>query len=246
TAVLIEIARKKGNYLPDLSFGTHFFQDLVEASIRYLPLYPDNEEIVFHDEFLSKSPNALFKILPAYSNLSNVVHVIDVSSVAKGKVLRVLMNADLNKAVGILSPPTSHIETSVSKSDHIETLTSDHWRWRMDMAEKLAFQIDAKRFSVKNLFILGSTSSTRAQESSDIDLLINFNGTGDQKKELQSWLEGWSLCLDEINYLKTGYKAGGLLDVHYVTDKELKDKKKLSEKFSFEVDNMKELTIQKK
>ena len=29
TAVLVEIARKRGNYLPDLSFGTHFFQDLV-------------------------------------------------------------------------------------------------------------------------------------------------------------------------------------------------------------------------
>ncbi len=42
TAVLIEIARKKGNYVPDLSFGTHFFQDLVEAAIRYLPLYPDD------------------------------------------------------------------------------------------------------------------------------------------------------------------------------------------------------------
>jgi len=41
--VLIEIARKKGNYVPDLSFGTHFFQDLVEASIRYIPLYPDDE-----------------------------------------------------------------------------------------------------------------------------------------------------------------------------------------------------------
>jgi len=35
TAILIEVARQKGNYLPELSFGTHFFQDLVEASIRY-------------------------------------------------------------------------------------------------------------------------------------------------------------------------------------------------------------------
>jgi hypothetical protein len=246
TAVLIEIARKKGNYLPDLSFGTHFFQDLVEASIRYLPLYPDNEEIVFAEEFLLKSPNALFEILPAYSNLSNAIHVIDVPSVTKGKVLRVLMNADLNKAVGVLSPSTSPIEASDSIGAPIESLTSDHWRWRMDMAEKLAFQIDAKRFGVNNLFILGSTSSTRAQEGSDIDLLINFNGTENQKKELESWLEGWSLCLDEMNYLKTGYKAGGLLDIHYVTDKEMKDKKRLSEKFSFDLDNMKELTIQKK
>ena len=247
TAVLIEIARKKGNYTPDLSFGTHFFQDLVEASIRYLPLYPDNENNVFHDEFLSKSPNALFEILPAFSNLSNVIRVIDVPSVTKGKVLRILMNADLNKAVGILGPPTSTIETSTTPTiGPVESLTSDHWRWRMEMAEKLAFQINAKRFAVKNIFILGSTSSTRAQEGSDIDLLINFNGSEDQKKDLQAWLEGWSLCLDEFNYLKTGYKAGGLLDIHYVTDKELKDKEKLSKKFSFDIENMKELTIQKK
>jgi len=244
TAVLIEIARKKGNYTPDLSFGTHFFQDLVEASIRYLPLYPDNKEINFNEEFLLKSPNTLFEILPAYSNLSNVIHVIDVPALTKGKVLRVLMNADINKAVGILSSPTSPIDTSTSQTGNIESLTSEHWRWRMEMAEKLAFQVDAKRFGVKNIFILGSTSSTLAQEGSDIDLLVNFNGTAKQKKELIFWLEGWSLCLDEMNYIKTGYKAGGLLDVHIVTDDELKDKEKLAGKFNFEIDNMKELTIQ--
>lgn len=246
TAVLIEIARKKGNYLPDLSFGTHFFQDLVEASIRYLPLYPDNEEIVFNEEFLLKSPNALFEILPAYSNLSNIIRVIDIKAVTKGKILLVLMNADLNKAVGILSPPSSPLESAELSTGIMESLTSEHWRWRMDMAEKIALQIDAKRFGVKNMFILGSTSSTRAQEGSDIDLLINFNGNGKQKRELESWLEGWSLCLDEMNYLKTGYKAGGLLDIHFASDEEMQDQNKLAKKFSFDLENMKELTIQNK
>ena len=42
TAMLIEIARQKADYVPDPSFGTHFFLDLVEAAIRYLPLYPDD------------------------------------------------------------------------------------------------------------------------------------------------------------------------------------------------------------
>ena len=41
TAVLMEIAARRGNSVPDLSFGTHFFQDLVEGDIRYIPLYPD-------------------------------------------------------------------------------------------------------------------------------------------------------------------------------------------------------------
>jgi len=44
TAMLIEVAKKKKDFVPDLSFGTHFFQDLVEASIKYLPLYPDDEK----------------------------------------------------------------------------------------------------------------------------------------------------------------------------------------------------------
>ena len=43
---------RKGNYLPDLSFGTHFFQDLVEAEIRYLPLYPDEHGTALPGELL--------------------------------------------------------------------------------------------------------------------------------------------------------------------------------------------------
>ena len=46
TAMLIEIARRTGDYLPDLSFGTHFFQDLVEAGIGYLPLYRFHGDLV--------------------------------------------------------------------------------------------------------------------------------------------------------------------------------------------------------
>ena len=59
SAIIIEIARKKGGYLPDLSFGTHFFQDLVEASIRYLPLYPDDPDVVFNEAFFLRTKNAL-------------------------------------------------------------------------------------------------------------------------------------------------------------------------------------------
>ena len=40
TALLMEVAAKRGNYVPELSFGTHFFQDLVESAIRYLPDLP--------------------------------------------------------------------------------------------------------------------------------------------------------------------------------------------------------------
>lgn len=103
TAVLIEIARKKGNYVPDLSFGTHFFQDLVEADIKYLPLYPDEPANAFNDDYLLNGKNQLAKLLPHYADFEEVVRVIDVQQQSAGKMLRILMNSDEDKAVAMLA-----------------------------------------------------------------------------------------------------------------------------------------------
>lgn len=101
-AMLIEIARRKGNYVPELSFGTHFFQDLVESSIRYLPLYPDDDGVVFSEEFFLHAENQLPVLLPEYAWLAQVVRVIDVAKASGGKLLQVLMNAEEDRAVGLL------------------------------------------------------------------------------------------------------------------------------------------------
>jgi pyruvate, water dikinase len=105
TAVLIEIARRRGGYVPDVSFGTHFFQDLVEASIRYLPLFPDDPDILFGESFLKTSPNELGDLAPEFADLASVVRVIDIPKTTAGLVLRVVMDAEADRAVGFLSPP---------------------------------------------------------------------------------------------------------------------------------------------
>jgi hypothetical protein len=104
---LIEIARRHGNYIPDVSFGTHFFQDLVETGIKYLPLYPDEEGIVFNERFLLDSKNILTRLAPEFKDFKDIVHVVEIPSVADGKVLNILMNADLNEAMGLLERPAS-------------------------------------------------------------------------------------------------------------------------------------------
>jgi pyruvate, water dikinase len=104
-AMLVEIARKVGNMVPDPSFGTHFFQDLVEADIRYLALYPDEEGIVFSEAFFRDSPNALPNLLPEYEHLSNVLRVIDVPAAAGGKELCVIMDAESDQGLGFLVEP---------------------------------------------------------------------------------------------------------------------------------------------
>ncbi len=104
-AMLVEIARKTGSYVPDLSFGTHFFQDLVESRIRYLALYPDEDGIVFNEPFFLQSPNQLSAMLPEYAYLAEAVRVIDVAQVADGHELHVVMDGEKDEALGFLATP---------------------------------------------------------------------------------------------------------------------------------------------
>jgi hypothetical protein len=224
TAALIEVARKKDSYVPDLSFGTHFFQDLVEANIRYLPLYPDDTDVVFNERFLLGAPNILPELLPEFADLKDVIRLIDVQAAADGRVLNVLMNADLDEALGLLAEPNVLPEEVSSTETTPGREREAFWRWRLQMAERIAAAIDPKRFGVAGAYVFGSVKNATAGPGSDIDLLLHVRGTPDQQADLQRWLEGWSLCLAELNYLKTGYRTEGLLDVHYVTDKDIEQR----------------------
>ena len=222
TAVLMEVARKKGNYVPELSFGTHFFQDLVESDIRYIPLYPDEPEGYLDETFLRRARNLLPDLIPELESLADVVHVIEVAQEGESRVLRILMNADLDEAVGIFDVPrTAPAEAPVPGDTIVATPVEAHWRWRFRMVERIAIDLDADRFGVKSLFIFGSVKNATAGPSSDIDLLIHDEGAGPKRGELDLWLDGWSRSLAETNYLRTGYQSEGLLDVHYVTDEDI-------------------------
>jgi predicted nucleotidyltransferase len=89
------------------------------------------------------------------------------------------------------------------------------------MAERVAAAADAVRFGIKGLYLFGSAKNGTAGPGSDINLLVHLSGTAEMRRDLLAWLEGWSLCLAEMNYLRTGVRRDGLLDVHVVTDEDL-------------------------
>jgi len=221
TAMLVEIARKEGNYVPDLSFGTHFFQDLVEASIRYLPLYPDEPDNVFNQDFLLHAPNLLPELLPEHARLAGTVRVIDVPRASGGLVLRVLMNGDEDRAVAVLSAPAALSEVAHGRRREAEA-RDFHWRWRVHISERVAAQLDSERFGVRAVYLIGSTKNATCGAGSDIDLLVHYDGSEEHRRALEAWFEGWSLSLAELNFLRTGVKTAGLLDVHYVTDDDIR------------------------
>jgi predicted nucleotidyltransferase len=130
------------------------------------------------------------------------------------------MNAELDEAVGLLAKPVESVET-IWPSNVREPVQEDHWRWRLRMAEKIAAELDPDRFGVEALYIFGGVKNATAGPGSDIDLLVHFAGDESKRKDLLLWLEGWSLSLSEINYLRTGYETDGLLDVHIITDEDV-------------------------
>ena len=225
SSMLIEIARKKNDYVPDVSFGTHFFQDLVEANIRYLPLYPDERDIIFNEDFLLDSPNIFSQLIPEMSHLANVIKVIDIQTLMPDHNLNVYMNSDLEKAIGLIEKQDIVVEVDLTPNKSTTVIDKDaHWKWRMRNIEKLASKIDPERFGIIGFYVFGSTKNGTARAESDIDVLIHFRGNKKQKEELRLWLEGWSLSLAQINYVRTGHKTSGLLDVHIVTDKDISDR----------------------
>jgi predicted nucleotidyltransferase len=205
TAMILEIAKEKGGYIPELSFGTHFFQDLVESNIRYLPLYPDQGEDLFNEKLLLESDNKLTDVLPSYKNFEDVVRVVKVSDIIPGGTLAVVMDGEANEALAYLKP-------------------ADHLSWRTQKIEEIAQALNPDLYGIQGMYLIGSTKDGSAGPTSDIDLLVHFKGTEEQKDKLIVWFDEWGKKLAQENKERTGFATEGLLDVHIITDEDIKKK----------------------
>ena len=106
TKVLIEMAVAHDGRMPELSYGTHFFQDLVEAGIHALALHLGSgpESGTFNWEFFAGAPNALAELLPSDAALAPMLKVIDLEALpGGGRRLHVLMDGQHDEAIGYLT-----------------------------------------------------------------------------------------------------------------------------------------------
>ncbi len=102
TSVLVEIAREEYGQMPEVSYGTHFFQDLVESQIIFLPVYPDDEAAEYQEDFFTLSPNFLNHLLPDAQEFSKVIRVIDVSASTGGKTAHIVADPESQSAICFL------------------------------------------------------------------------------------------------------------------------------------------------
>lgn len=89
-AILGEIALSSSNVMPELSFGTHFFQDLVETGIFYLALFPDNENVYINHNIFGSKSKLLSKLYPEYKKYADIIKIVDVKEKG-GKIVADIM-----------------------------------------------------------------------------------------------------------------------------------------------------------
>jgi len=187
--------------------------------IQTADLIVDNNIIgkieVFYSQFIKYHHNNT-QFLPEEQRLLNTI---------ADRLGYYIFFCELKKTIDALESVKQKKKTKVNLGDIIGTKSDEHWKWRYKIAEKIAEHIDLEKYNLQAVYLIGSTKSAKAEVSSDIDLMIHFKGTKKQRTELEAWIEGWSLCLSEFNYIKTGYaQKGGLIDLHIITDKDIQEK----------------------
>jgi hypothetical protein len=102
TLILGEIAFEEEGSAGTLSYGTHFFNDLVEARIVPVAIYPDQAGTRFNEDFFLQSPNLLGSLAPDLQGYASIVHVIHVPSSSNGLLLQVYQDSRKQEGVGFL------------------------------------------------------------------------------------------------------------------------------------------------
>ncbi len=99
---LIELTGQGIGAAPEASFGTHFFQDLVESDIYPLAIYLDDPDVVFNRKFFYETPNHLKHFLPDQQGWEGCLRLISVASYRPGYHIELVMDDDAGQSAAYL------------------------------------------------------------------------------------------------------------------------------------------------
>jgi len=91
-----EIAYTQEGFVPELSFGSHFFQDIVELEMFYAAIFPEKGGVFFNAAYFDELENKLIKILPQSGALADVLKVFDFGVKENGGDMGLRLISDIN------------------------------------------------------------------------------------------------------------------------------------------------------
>jgi hypothetical protein len=105
-SVLCEVAKMHEGLTPDLSLGTHFFNDIVEMSILYIGVTPDKNGSILNEDFLKQVPNKFSQLLPEHAAWADTIRVINTADISPHA--SVLLHADTLTQKGVVFVSQEH------------------------------------------------------------------------------------------------------------------------------------------
>ncbi|UYP48149.1 hypothetical protein NEF87_004434 [Candidatus Lokiarchaeum ossiferum] len=97
--VMGEIAEMHDGLVPDISLGTHFFNNIVEDNIIYFAMNPDKGDFKLNRTFFHTVPNILKQLFPDYENWSYALKVIDADKMETGQKIHLTLDSLTQKGV---------------------------------------------------------------------------------------------------------------------------------------------------
>jgi pyruvate, water dikinase len=98
-SVICELSLMHEGLIPDVSLGTHFFNDLVEMDMLYLAVSPGREGHALNEAAVLGQANQLATLLPWAQGLAEALRVIDSATQPGGRAL--FLNVDSMKQRGV-------------------------------------------------------------------------------------------------------------------------------------------------
>lgn len=75
-----EVSYSAAGYMPELSFGSHMFQDFVESDIFYGAVFEDARTRIYHPDLLQRFKNRMPEICDAGKDMNEMIGVYDLSA----------------------------------------------------------------------------------------------------------------------------------------------------------------------
>jgi len=101
---LVELSGESVGTSPEPSFGTHFFQDLMEAHIYPLAVFLDDKDILFNHDFFYETPNKVLKFISIEKRLTRTLRLLAVKDYRPGHHIDLVMDGQKGRAVAFLVP----------------------------------------------------------------------------------------------------------------------------------------------
>ena len=74
-SAICEVSESRAGYMPELSYGSHMFQDLVESQILYGAIFNNSKTLCYHPDLFDGSPDLFGRICPEFPELAGMIRV---------------------------------------------------------------------------------------------------------------------------------------------------------------------------